>query len=90
MRGVRILAIVLILAGLAVLGFVFLRVAQPGIKARAMLMVGNRGDDEESIRATCRFIERARPDTVQAWSTLRGPIRLRSPRRSRVLRTRLT
>jgi hypothetical protein len=35
--------IVLILAGLAVLGFVFLRVAQPGIKARAMQGSERRG-----------------------------------------------
>jgi len=42
---------------------------QAGIKSRAMLMIGNQGEDEDSINATCDFISRCRPDTVQASVT---------------------
>jgi radical SAM superfamily enzyme YgiQ (UPF0313 family) len=41
-----------------------------GIKARAMLMIGNPGENESTIEASCRFIEECRPDTLQTALTM--------------------
>lgn len=42
---------------------------EEGIRSRAMFMIGNPGEDENSIKVTCDFISQYKPDTVQASVT---------------------
>jgi radical SAM superfamily enzyme YgiQ (UPF0313 family) len=44
-----------------------------GIKSRAMLMIGNPGENEHSINNTCDFIKACKPDTVQTAVTMIFP-----------------
>ncbi len=46
---------------------------EAGIRSRAMLMVGNPGEDLSSIKATCEFIKKCKPDTIQVSITMIFP-----------------
>lgn len=46
---------------------------ESGIRSRAMLMVGNLGEDQNSINATRKFLRKCKPDTIQVSITMIFP-----------------